>query len=424
VTLRDRLGALQEPQFRLLWLGQTASRIGDSLVFVALPFAVIQTGGGAAELGLVLAAFTLARAGFIVVGGVWADRLPRRLVMLACDAVRAIVNAFVAVALLTGSMEVWMFVVTSTLFGAAQAFFVPASSGLVPATVTDARLQQANALLQLSQGATNVFGPALSGVLVAATQPGWVFAADSASFVVSAAFLARLRVRAHEPPPRQRFLADLVDGARETWSRAWIRVGFLVAPVGNIGIGILFVLGPIVAAEELGGAAAWGLILTGGAIGGLLGSVLALRLRPSRPVPSAIVAWSFGSLPLLALVPPLPALAIASCNAAFAGGIIFGNALWETLQQREIPPDRLSRVNAFDWMASLIFMPVGQALAGPLAEVVGEDAVLVSAAVLISVPCLAVLPLRGVRHGPTLLPSHASGSAGGSPAPAPPDPLP
>jgi MFS family permease len=426
VTLRDRLGALQEPQFRLLWLGQTASRIGDSLVFVALPFAVIQTGGGAAELGLVLAAFTLARAGFIVVGGVWADRLPRRLVMLACDAVRAIVNAFVAVALLTGSMEVWMFVVTSTLFGAAQAFFVPASSGLVPATITDARLQQANALLQLSQGVTNVFGPALSGVLVAATQPGWVFAADSASFVVSAALLARLRVRAHEPPPRQRFLADLVDGARETWSRAWIRVGFLVAPVGNVGIGILFVLGPIVAAEDLGGAAAWGLILTGGAIGGLLGSVLALRFRPRRPVPFAMVAWSFGSLPLLALVPPLPALAIAAGNAAFAGGIVYGNTLWETLQQREIPPDRLSRVNAFDWMVSLVFMPVGQTLAGPLAEVVGGDAVLVSAALLIAVPCFAVLPLAGVRGAPTLAPapSGASGSGGGLPDPVPPDPLP
>ena len=99
----SRLGALQERQFRLLWLGQTTSAIGDSVIYVALPFAVLQIGGGAAELGLVLASFTLARAGFIVVGGVWADRLPRRLVMLTCDAVRAAVQAVVAVALLTGS---------------------------------------------------------------------------------------------------------------------------------------------------------------------------------------------------------------------------------------------------------------------------------------------------------------------------------
>jgi MFS family permease len=420
----SRLGALREPQFRLLWFGQTASALGDSLVFVALPFAVIQTGGGAAELGLVLAAFTLARAGFILVGGVWADRLPRRAVMLACDAVRGTVNGLVAIALLTGSIEIWMFVVSSALFGAASAFFGPASTALVPATISSGRLQQANALLQLSTNATNIFGPALSGVLVAATEPGWVFAADALSFVVSAAFLARLRVEPHEPPPRQRFLADLVDGAREAWSHVWLRLGFVPAAMGNIGIGVLFVLGPVVADEDLGGAAAWGLILTGGAIGGFLGGVLALRLQPGRPVPTALFVWSFGSLPLLALVPPLPALVIAACSAVFSLGIIYGNALWETLEQREIPPARLSRVNAFDWMISIIFMPLGQTLAGPLAEVVGKDPVLIGAGLLITVPCLAFLPLRGIWHGPTLSPALSSGSAGGSRVPAPPDPLP
>jgi MFS family permease len=426
MRLRGRLGALEERQFRLLWLGQTTSSIGDSLVYVALPFAVIQIGGGAGELGLVLAAYTLARASFIVVGGVWADRLPRRLVMLTCDAVRGAVDAFIAVALLTGAMEVWMFVVTAILLGSAQAFFSPASTGLVPQVVSHARLQQANALLQVSQTATNVFGPALSGLLIAATEPGWVFALDSLSFVISAAFLARLRVRPQEAAPRQRFLADLLDGAREAWSRVWLRVGFLAAAVANVGIGILFVLGPLVAEDHLGGAAAWGLILTGGAIGGFLGSVLALRLRPERPVPFCLLAWSFGALPLLALVPPLPALVIAAGNAVFAGGIVYGNTIWETLQQREIPPQRLSRVNAFDWMFSLVFMPVGQALAGPLADAVGVGTVLVSAALLIAVPCLAVLPLRGVRDGPTLtpVPSPSSGSAGESPVPAPLDPLP
>lgn len=420
----SRLGALQERQFRLLWLGQTASAIGDSVIYVALPFAVIQIGGGAAELGLVLASFTLARAGFIVVGGVWADRLPRRFVMLACDAVRAAVQAAVAVALLTGVMEIWMFVVTSALFGAAQAFFTPASTGLVPETISSARLQEANALLKISEGAAQIGGPALSGVLVAAFEPGVVYALDSMTFAASAVFLALLRLKPREPSPRQHFLADFLDGAREAWSHVWLRAGFLAAAVANVGIGIMFVLGPLVAADELGGATAWGIILTGGAIGGLLGGFLALRFRPSRPVPLAMVAWSLGALPLLALVPPLPALVIAVGSGIFAAGIIFGNAIWETLQQREIPQERLSRVNSFDWMVSLLFMPVGQALAGPLAERVGTEAVLVGAALLIAVPCLACLPLAGVRRGPTLSPFPASGSAGESPVPAPPDPLP
>jgi hypothetical protein len=147
------------------------------------------------------------------------------------------------------------------------------------------------------------------------------------------------------------------------------------------------------------------------------------------------VCWSFCALPILALAPPLPALAIAASSGVFSLGIVYGNALWETLQQREIPPERLSRVNAFDWMVSLIFMPIGQTLAGPLAEAVGEEPVLVGAALLILVPCLGVLPLPGVRNGPRLTtppeeapvtrsPWRASGSEGESPAPAPPDPLP
>jgi MFS family permease len=425
-SLRERAGALAERPFRLLWLGQTSSAIGDALVPVALAFAVFQIGGGASGLGLVLASFTLARAGFILVGGVWADRLPRRFVMLACDAIRALVDAFVAVALLTGAMEVWMFVVTAALFGAASAFFGPASTGLIPETVSPLRLQQANALLALSRSGVNVFGPAVSGLLVAVAEPGWVFAIDAASFVVSAAFLAVLPIAAGERPPRQRFLAELAEGSREAWSRGWLRAGFLLAGVTNIGIGVFFVLGPLVSERELGGAASWGVILTGGAVGGLIGSAVALRLQPGRPIVASILAWSLSALPPLALLPPLPALAVAFANGLFIFGIAFGNAIWETVLQREIPAERLSRVSSFDWMVSLIFMPLGQALAGPLADVVGTDAVLIGAAVLVVVSCTAGVATPSVRalRGVTRAPPPASDSAGESPAPAQPAPLP
>ena len=413
MTLRGRLGALEERQFRLLWLGQSTSALGDSLIFVALPFAVLQVGGGAAGLGLVLAAFTLSRAAFIVVGGVWSDRLPRRLVMLACDLIRAAVDVFTAIALLTGAMEPWMFVVTASIFGAATAFFAPASTGLVPHTISEGRLQQANALLGLSRSATSIFGPALSGLLVALTDPGWVYALDAASFVISAGFLLALRLPRIEPPARQRFLADLGDGFREAWSRVWLRAGFMASGVANVGIGVFSVLGPLIAEEELGGAAAYGVILTGGAIGGVFGGLIALRSTPRHPVPFCLVAWSLSSLPSLALLPPLPALAISAVNGLFVGGIVFGNTVWETLLQREIPTERLSRVSAFDWMVSLIFMPLGQALAGPLADAVGVEPVLVAAALLVLVPCYGLLVLPAIRHGPTL---SASEVPTGSPA--------
>ncbi len=140
-----RFGALAERPFRLLWLGRTASAVGDSLAPVALAFAVLHIGGGASGIGFVLASFSGAQIAFLLIGGVWADRLPRPLVMLGCDALRGAVDVFVAVMLLTGVMRLWMFVVSAGIFGAASAFFLPASAGLVPETVGDARLQEANA---------------------------------------------------------------------------------------------------------------------------------------------------------------------------------------------------------------------------------------------------------------------------------------
>jgi MFS family permease len=423
--VRGRLGALEERPFRLLWLGQTTSALGDALIPVALAFAVLQVGGGAGALGLVLASYTLARAAFILVGGVWADRLPRRFVMIAADVIRAAVDAATAALLLAGAMDVWMFLVTAAVVGGAHAFFGPASTGLVPETVSRERLQQANALLELSRSGIQIFGPAASGILIALTEPAWAFAANSLSFVVSAVFLAALRVAPRERPERKRFLADLAEGAREAWSRGWLRAGFLLAGVANVGLGVTLVLGPLIAERELGGAAAWGFILTGGAVGGVTGSVIALRVRPRRPIMWSFLAWSLGSLPPLALLPPLPALLVAGANGLFVFGIAYGNAVYEAVLQRQIPPERLARVSSFDWMVSIVFMPLGLGLAGPLSDAVGVDAVLLAAATLILLSCaagVAVPSVRSVEARPAA-PRDAS-AAGESPVPVRPGPLP
>jgi MFS family permease len=396
-AVRGRFGALEERPFRLLWLGQTTSALGDALIPVALAFAVIQVGGGAAALGVVLATYTIARAAFILVGGVWADRLPRRFVMIAADVLRAVAQAGVAMLLLADAMEVWMFVVQAAVVGSAHAFFGPASTGLVPETVSRDRLQQANALLELSRSGIQIFGPAASGILIALTEPAWVFAIDSATFAVSAAFLAALRVAPRERPKQQRFLADLADGMREAWSRGWMRAGFGLAAIANVGLGITLVLGPLIAEEELGGAAAWGFVLTGGAIGGVVGSVVALRVRPPRPIMWSFIVWSLGSLPPLAFAPPLPAAVVAVAYGLFLFGIAYGNAVYEAVMQRQIPAERLARVSSFDWMVSIVFMPLGLALAGPLANAVGVDAVLVAAALLIIVSCAAGVATPSVR---------------------------
>ena len=396
---RDRLGALEEKPFRLLWLGRTSSAIGDALIPVALAFAILdELDASAGELGLVLAAFTLSRVAFTLAGGVWADRLERRLVMVTCDAIRAAVELFTFAMLLTGAMELWMFAVTAALFGAASAFFGPASTGLVAETVSRTRLQQANALLALSESGTSVFGPAVAGILVATVGPAWVFAVDGATFVASAAFILGVRLPRRVEAPRQRFLADLAEGWKEVTARRWLWASLIAFSLSNLCTGAFYVLGPVVFADELGGASDWGIALTIGACGGLLGSAVALRWRPSRPLRAAFVVWAATALPPLTLIEPFPAIVVgAACALSFAS-ITLGNAIWEANLQEQIPRDVLSRVSSYDWLVSLVFMPLGFALAGPAADHIGLDATLLAAATISVVVHVAVLALPSARN--------------------------
>ena len=396
---RERFGPLSERPFRLLWLGRTSSSIGDALIPVGLAFAVLRIGGGATGLGIVLAAYTIGRASFIAVGGVWADRLPRRAVMIGADLLRFCTQAVTAALLFGHALHVWELAALQAVAGAAGGFFMPASTAFVPQTVSSPRLQQANALLSLSQSATNIFGPALSGAIVAGAGPAWVFAIDAASFLVSIAFLAAIRVETHVRPVAQRFWRDLVDGWEEVRRHRWLTAGFLGFAIANVGIGMFFVLGPLVSRQHLGGAQAWGLILTGGAIGGVLGGLFSYRVRPPRPVAIAFAVWAWGAVAPLALIPPLPLPAVMAASGIFSISIIFGNTLWETTLQQEVRPDRLARVGSIDWVLSLCLMPAGQALAGPVSDGLGVRGTLLLAAALMSVPNLCVLLfVREVRQ--------------------------
>jgi len=398
--MRDggRFGPLTERPFRLLWIGRTCSSIGDSLIPVALAFAVLRIGGGASGLGIVLAAATIGRASFTVAGGVWADRLPRRAVMLTADLVRVGTQTTTAALLFGHAAQVWELALLQGLAGAAGGFFNPASTALLPQAVSAPRLQQANALISLSQSAANIFGPAASGAIVAVASTGWVFAIDATSFLVSAGFLTALRVEAYVRPKAQRFWHDVRDGWQEVRQHHWLTAGFLGFALGNVGIGLYLVLGPLVSREHLGGAKAWGLILTAGAIGGVVGGLVGYRIRPRHPVAAAFAIWSVGAVLPLTLVPPLPVAAIMAASALLSITIIIGNTLWETALQQEVRPDRLARVSSFDWLLSLCLMPAGQGLAGPLSNALGVRTTLVLAGALMCVPNLFVLAfVREVR---------------------------
>jgi len=396
-----RLGALAEPQFRLLWIGQAASAAGDALIFVAVAFAVIRVGGSAADLGIVFAAFTVSNVALVLAGGVWADRLPRQLVMVACDVVRGVAEVVLALLLISGAAQVWHIALGAAVIGGAGAFFGPASLGLIPQTVSGARLQQANALIGLSRNGTRIFGPPLAGALIALFHSvGIVFLIDSVTFVISAISLLLLRPAPREARPAepQPFFAELASGWREVTARPWIVAAICAFAVSNMASAPFIILGPIVAQAHLGGAAAWGLILTGGGIGGVIGGVLALRLRPRRPLMTGFMIMAATSLPALALVGPLPVLLIAGASMLSLIAIELANTWWYTMLQQHVPDHSRSRVSSYDWLVSLVFQPLGFLLAGPLAAGIGLTATLVGAAVIGLLANYGVLLVRAVRE--------------------------
>src|SRR3954451_11254710 len=251
------MGVLRLREFRLLFWAQAVSVLGDRMVGIALAFAVLHLGGSASAVGFVLAARILPMVGTLLVGGVVADRVSRRAVMVGADLARVVTQGAIAALLLTGSAEIWMLAVLSGATGAATGFFNPASTGLMPAIVPPERLQEANGVRATALSGGEIVGPAIAGVLIAGFGPGWALAIDAATFAVSAAFLARLQLPARVAREGGSFLADLHEGWGVFRSLTWVWTFVLAAAIGNLLWGAWTTLGPVVAEQELGGAAAW-----------------------------------------------------------------------------------------------------------------------------------------------------------------------
>ena len=393
-------GALSRRPFRLLFAGRTVSAFGDRLVPVALAFAVLDLTGSVIDLGLVLAAQTVPLLAFVLLGGVWSDRLPRQLVMLASDGVRALAQGATAVLLLTGHAQVWELIVLQAIYGSAVGFFAPAATAVVPQTVDERELQQANALLGLAESTSALVGPAVAGVLVATAGPGWGLAIDAMTFVASAAFLSRLHVADAKPPARRGTLDELRAGLRtfraHTW--VWVIAGFFSLFLA-FGYAPEQVLGPSVARHWLGGAGAWAAILVARGVGALAGGGLGLRWRPRHPLRAAFLVFVAGTPALLVALGAHAPLALIVALATIDGvtGAFF-NTVWSTAIQREIPPGELSRVSSWDYLGSLALQPVGQAVSGPIAVAVGVSATLYGAGAMTLVLLVAVLAVPAVRN--------------------------
>jgi MFS family permease len=399
MRVRPALGALEEPEFRRLFFARAFSQLGDGLLPVAHSFAILQVDSSPSAIGFVLAARSVPLVLFLLVGGVWADRLDRRRLMLATDLLRAATQALLAFLILTGRAEIWHLLVLAFLYGVGAAFFFPASTGVLPQLVSPRRLQEANALLTLTESGFQVLGPVLAGVIIAVANPGWAIAADSVTFLVSAAFLARLSLPRAVASVQLGFLTELREGWREFSSRTWLWVDGLYSALGNaLTLAPLFALGPVVAERDLGGASAWATIVTFAGVGAVAGGAVAIRIKPERPLRAGVAALSLLAGPPALLAIPADTLAIGVAAFFAALGLSFFNTVFVTTMQEQVPSESLSRVSSIDWLLSVGLQPIGFALAGPAAEAFGLSAALACAAIWGVVSTAVVLAVPSVRN--------------------------
>ncbi|MHB1845193.1 MAG: MFS transporter [Deltaproteobacteria bacterium] len=398
-TSGGRFGVHAEQNLRRFLIGYTTSLVGSAMVPVALSFAVLNEGRPARDVGYVLAADTVPLVLLLLLGGVVADRVARRVSMLGSDVVRFASEGVLAGLLLTGTPPLWALIGLAGVLGVGQAFFNPAMTGLMPELVMPDRLQRANALRGVATSSAQILGPSLAGVIVATGGPGWAIAIDSASFAVSAGCLFGLNIPPRTRGQRASMLAQLTDGWTAFRSRTWLwTIVVQFATFNAFSFAPFMVLGAVVAHDRLGGAAAWGVILAVFGAGSIIGGLAATRIHSQRPLVVATLGASVFAAPVALIAIPAPTALIA-IGAGLAGiGLSIFGALWETALQQHVPNEVLSRVSAYDWFGSVAFVPLGYILAAPLAGAVGTRTTLLVAAGWAAASCAAVLSTPAVRH--------------------------
>jgi MFS family permease len=386
--------------FRWLFLSQTISTTGDRIVLVALALLVTEQTGSTADLGIVFGVYTGAQIVFLLFGGVWADRLPRHRIMLSTDLVRGLLHALLAVLILADAVEIWQVVAIEALFGAAEAFFRPAFTGLVPQTVPEELIQEANALNNLTQTIAEFAGPAIATALVLTAGTGVAFAVDAGTFFLSAVLLALMRPRERgERAPRAPVLAELREGFREVRSRSWVWATIAVFSFQLLGAYAPYVvLGPTVAGDRYGDVALFGWLAAAVGFGTGAGSLLALRWRPRRPLVVGILLVLPFCLMLVVFALGLPFAALLPVGALSGVGVALFGVWWLTALAERIPPRALSRVTSYDWMGSLALLPIGYVLVGLLADRLGATEVMAAGGLLAATVLLLGLLPRETRE--------------------------
>ncbi|GAA1760270.1 MFS transporter [Nocardioides hankookensis] len=397
--MHDRLSAFRYRDFRFLVAGTASSSLGNSITPIALAFAVLDLGGSATDLGLVVGAFALADVVTVLFGGVLGDRLPRKLMMEGSAAGSALTQAFLATSLIVGFGTVAMLGIVGALNGCLSALSQPSSRAMTRETVPPEHLPSAVAGRSLLQTGAATVGYAVGGVLVAVAGSGWAIGVDALTFAIAAYCYSRLRVP-HSVPEGERasMLADLGDGAREVLAHPWLWLLIGQAMLYHLFYGgAQTVLGPIVVGDEFG-RSSWGWAMATLMAGFVVGGLVCLRWRPRRSLLIGTVLLS-----LTALFPIAMAVSehlwIVLVGAFLHGfGLQVFDVFWDLSIQQNVAPDKLARVYSFDAVGSFVARPLGLALTGPIAVVVGYQEWLLVVGCVMGASALLALTSADVRN--------------------------
>jgi MFS family permease len=396
------LQPLRHRDFRRLWLGMSTSLVGDGVFLVALAWQVYLISNAVSAMATVGVALTAPQVATLLLGGVVADRVDRRVVLIVADLVRGVALVALTILAARGGLTIGEVYVLVAVYGAASGFFGPAFDAIVPGLLPLEELEQANALDQFVRpAAARIAGPAIGGVLISLGGPVWALGLDAMTFVVSVLCVAAMHPPALAPAAASGSLwQEALTGMRYVAGRPWLWATFLAAAFTYLlFLGPTEVLLPYLIKNVLHGSGAdFGLVLTAGGIGALLAAfIVGERGVPRRDVTFIYLTWSLATLAVAGYGLAAAGWQLAVFCALINGLEAAGTIAWATLKQRLVEPALLGRVSSLDWFISIALLPASYALTAPVAQALGARATLVLAGVLGAAITGGFLLVPGVR---------------------------
>jgi Transmembrane secretion effector len=398
------LAPLRYRDYRLLVGGMTVSLLGDGLFLVALAWQVYSLSNTPTAMATVGIAMTIPTVTCLLIGGAISDRYDRRLVMLVADCVRGLLLAVLAALSVAGSLRLWHLLVGVVFYGAATAFFNPASDALVPQLLPEDALAQANSLDQLIRPlALRLAGPAAGGLLVGAVGTGWAFGLDAMSFGVSIGALVLMGARpvGSAGSEARRVGGEIRAGLRYVRGHAWLWATLVSAAVAYLlFMGPTEVLLPFIVKNRLAdGAGDLGLVFAAGGLGSLACALAVGQLGlPRRSLTFMYLVWTAATLAVAGYGLAGGLLGLMVASVLFNTMETAGTIAWATVKQRHVPAGLLGRVSSLDWLISIGLLPLSYALTGPVSGAVGVRTTLIGAGVLGAIVTFAPLLIPAVRR--------------------------